>query len=415
MKYLTKEFFLVLTVFSKEVFSVGAGESTADLYQIGVAAAGFLYYFRPRPIAGLVTALCAVFALSVILFTLYEFPVSSMFQRQAAAVGFIYLGIACYLLNCDRDRLVVAYFRLCYVAAVFGIIQFCLSAVGILILIKLPMRLDSFAAEPSHYAVAVAPVIYYCFRYCRSPKARRRAVVILSSLVLTVSTTAVAVFLVAFALAFYSRRGIFAILALSVAMPFLLMVPPDAFPEVIASRIISMREYFYQDANPWETTNLTVLSFATNFEVMLSTFKEGRILGNGFCGHLAAYERQYSGTAFELHPRYGINAPPAHCLVIRMLSEFGFLGLLVLGFGSWHFVSYRRTDLWSMFLLMAFVGRALKLGSWVDYGLPLFLLAPFYLPRMAPRTSVRRAPRGVRSLPSSAVLSNPPRGRLAAE
>jgi hypothetical protein len=379
MKYPTKEFFLAVTVFSKEPFGVSVGSTFIDVYQLLIAAAGFMLFIKPDRLFGLVATLVAVIIFSMGLFVLYDYPVSGMFVRQTLAVSYVYLGLGAFLLSCSAEKLAAAYIKVCYIAALFGIVQFCLSAVGINILLKLPLRLDSFAGEPSHYAVATAPCVYYCFRYCRSIRAKRRAAVILGSVVLTISTTALAVVAVAFALAFYSRRGIIVVMLLITLSPFLMMIPVDIFPEVISSRLIDMESHIDSNARSWETTNLTVLSFATNFEVLVNSMMEGRILGNGFCGHAIAYDRLFWNTEFINHKWYGINAPPAHCLLIRIVSEFGILGALVLSVTIWHFVTNRRADLWCMFFIMAIVGRSLKLGSWVDYGLPLFVLGAAYL------------------------------------
>jgi hypothetical protein len=393
MKYPSKEFFLAVTVFSKELTGVYVGTALVDVYQILIAAAGFMLFIRPERLPGLVAVLVGVTAYSAGLFALYDYPVTTTFVRQTVAVSFIYLGLAAFMMTCSAQKLAVAYINVCYLAAIFGLVQFCLSAAGINLLILLPLRLDSFAAEPSHYAVAMAPCVYYCFRYCRSLRAKRRAAVILGSVVLTVSTTAVAVLSVAFALAFYSRRGILVALLLIVGSPFLMMVPAELFPDVIASRLVDMDAYIESAGDPWETNNLTVLSFVTNFEVMSDTMRNGRLLGNGFCGHAVAYDRLFGDTEFVYHKRYGMNAPAAHCLLIRIVSEFGVPGALVLGLTFWHFVTNRRADIWCMFFIMAMTARALKLGSWIDYGLPLFVLGTVYMSSRAanPENKQRQA------------------------
>lgn len=386
MKHPSKEFFLAVTVFSKEPFGFYVGGALIDVYQLLIAGAGFMLFVKPDRLSGLVAVLLGVIVSSVGVFVLHGYPVSDMFVRQVLAVSYVYLGLGAFLLACSAEKLAAAYIKVCFIAAFFGIVQFCLSAVGINILLKLPLRLDSFAGEPSHYAVATAPCVYYCFRYCRSVRAKCRAAVILGSVVLTISTTALAVLAVAFSLAFYSRRGIIVAMLLIVLSPLLMMIPADIFPPVIASRFTDMDTVIHGDAESWETTNLTVLSFVTNFEVMTTTIMDGRVFGNGFCGHAIAYDRLFESTEFVNHPRYGINAPAAHCLLIRIISEFGVPGALVLGLVVWNFVSSRRSDLWCMFFIMAIVGRSLKLGSWIDYGLPMFVLGAVYL-QSRPATS----------------------------
>lgn len=387
MKQLNREFFLALTVFSKEIFGIRVGGGTLDVYQLLIAACGIVLYLNLKRMFSLVAVLAAIPILSAGLFLLYDYPITSQFIRQVLAVSFIFCGTAAYLLHCSPEKLAIGYFRVCYWAAIFGISQFCLSVVGIYILIKLPMRLDSFAAEPSHYAVAIAPCVYYCIRYHKTPAAKHRSAVILSSLALTISATAVAIASIAFAVAFYKRRGFFAAILLILTAPLLLSIPPEKFPDVIATRLTSMQEYAETDGEPWETVNLTTLSFATNFEIMAQTLADGRLLGNGFCGHSVAYYNCYDSTVFANHKWYGINAPAAHCLVIRIVSEFGLPGIAVLMYFIWSTLSRNHVSLWAMFCLMAIVARLFKLGSWIDYGMPLFLLGAVYFTERATVTS----------------------------
>lgn len=405
MKYLTREYALALTVFSKEPFGITLGGGEVDAYQLVVAASGFVLFFDPKRLFGLIAVIALVFGFSSFLMYSTGDALSQLFLRQAAAVFFIYVGLGAILMNCSRERLIAAYVQVCFIAAILGLLQLGLSFAGINILIKVPLRLDSLAGEPSHYAVAIAPCVYYCLTHLTTLWDKQVAAVIVLSLLLTVSATAVAVLALAISVAFYSRRGILTVLALLLFGPLLLTIPPEVFPEVIASRITSMQRWANTSGESWESNNLTVLSFSTNLDVALSTISDGRLFGNGFCGHASAYHRRFEGTEFVNHRRYGINAPAAHCLTIRIVSEFGILGILFLAVVVWKAVRMNGT-IWHMFLLFALAGRSLKLGSWIDYGFPMFLMAAWYLANrpvgkaapqslVQPRTGTMAASKGV--------------------
>ena len=388
-----KEVALAITVFSKELFAVPVGGSEVDVYQLCIAGIGCFMLSRPRQQTGLVISAAATVLLTLLLYRQYNFAISATLMRQVGAVSFLLFGTGAYVLTCSRRRLLYAYYRVCYYAALLGLLQMVLSLIGLQVLIRLPLRLDSLAAEPSHYAVAIAPCVYYCVRNFQTSTRKNETYVILASLVLTVSATAVAVLVISVALAFFRRRGFLAIIAGMLAFPILINVPPDIFPHAIATRITDMREHVQSQDRPWESLNLTVVSFATNFDVMWSTIEQGHVFGNGFCGHSQAYHRHYDGTAFLDHHHYGINSIPAHCLLIRIVSEFGLPGLLLLVWTIGRFIMQHRSDVWSMFFVMALLSRGFKLGSWIDYGLPIFLLAPFYFRGRIAVTSKREMPR----------------------
>ncbi|MDG2130416.1 MAG: hypothetical protein P8K08_20615 [Fuerstiella sp.] len=406
MRHINKELFLVLTIFSKELLGVSVAGSTIDFYQVTIAVAGLSLYFSQKKTFGLMATLTGILASSVAIFSYYETPISQTFLKQSAAVLFLYAGLGSYLLGCSEQKLASAYIRVCFWMAVFGIVQVILSLRGVDVYICLRGRLDSLTSEPSHYAVAVGPCVYYCFRYSRTFAARCRAVVIIGSVLMTVSATGVAVVSMAFALAFFRQARFAIVVLLAAASPLLLtMIPADAVPEVISSRFTSMHEYFGNASEPWDTTNSTILSFGTNLDVAIAPLAEGRIFGNGFCGHEAAYHRRYSHTEFVHHRLYELNIRSAHCLGIRIISEFGIPGILFTMFTVWYFIVHRRSNLWCMFLLVTFVGRMLKLGSWVDYGIPLFLLSAVYFSATLPVAKRSLSSAGRRSASADPRLS----------
>jgi len=185
-------------------------------------------------------------------------------------------------------------------------------------------------------------------------------------------------------LAFLNLNSALVSVTVLFVFPFLNLLPTEFIgylPDVISSRFFKFADLMREGNNSWDTNNLTVLSFATNFEVMKSTLFQGRWYGNGFCGHSPAYQRYFENTEFVNHMSYGTNAIPAHCLTIRTISEFGVIGVVGFIAGIGRLITSKRNDIWFLFGLAAIASRSLKLGSWVDYGLPIFLLAPFFLPQ----------------------------------
>lgn len=378
-----KELAVVFTIFSKELFGIPLGGTTVDVYIIAIAGFGLITWFNPGRLFPLIAALFGILLTSSIILLSKNAEFTATFYRQAAVAVYLFVGIGAYLTSCSEIKLLAAYLEVCFWMAVLGIIQVALSLMGYDVLICVHGRLDSLTYEPSHYVVAIGPCAYYGFRYARSSSAKLRSAVVLVSLLLTACGTMVPVLAVCFALAcFRQARVAVAVMLLAVSPLLLSVIPADAIPKQISSRFVAMGEYLSDAENPWDTYNLTVLSFATNLDVAIEAVRDGRWYGNGFCGHSEAYHRHYEGTAFVNHRSYTLNIRAAHCLGIRILSEFGVLGAAFTFWVIWYFLIKRRRDIWCMFLLITFVARVLKLGSWLDYGLPLYILwaLKYYIP-----------------------------------
>ena len=72
----------------------------------------------------------------------------------------------------------------------------------------------------------------------------------------------------------------------------------------------------------------------------------------------------------------GLNKNSAHSLSIRILSEFGYVGLLIFSyffFYAFNKLKYDKMKL-SMFFaaLSHFISKSIKLGGYIDYGTPIF-------------------------------------------
>ena len=170
-------------------------------------------------------------------------------------------------------------------------------------------------------------------------------------------------------------------------------------PELIRVRVEAFTEVIEGDIEADEISNLSVMSPLTNWEVANDAISRGRVLGNGIGGHFHAYNEYYGVTGFAEDYRFGTNAMGAHSLIIRVYSELGFLGLgAYLGF---IFLGLREAARdrkpWLILGAIYLIGRMIKLGGFMEIGLPIFILAPFAFNQVfvsSPEiSSKRRGPR----------------------
>ena len=364
---------LVLTIFSKELFTWTVGGVMIDFYGyifLGVVFLLSLPFLKINRLVLIGYVWLIISSLYMIYF--HNIPLFP-FLKQAIPISFIYFGTYHILSSYKGNlhKIFEIYIRISFYTALFGILQYFLNKISIPILIGSSGKLDSIAYEPSHYAAIIMPaVIYTLFQY-RTYK--KEVIVFLFALIFTESLTSIAVLLVALAiprlrLLYLPLIGLFFMAAFYI-LPHLHV---DFQKRILGTiSVIAAKDYSTQTTDAG-----TVASFASNLDVALYTSRQFLFTGSGLGGHETMYERRFTGTLFEHDWFYGLNQMSAHSLSIRILSEMGLLGFLI--YVLFLFKTYiKRNEMLSFHLislgcLSHFLCKTLKLGGYIDYGTPFF-------------------------------------------
>lgn len=390
---------LCISIFSKEPFGANIAGSRVDLFQLLLALYGILQIHRARIAPKVGISLSALFLLSLGLLTVFEYEYSLLLKQGIPAI-FIYTGLCSVIEQVNSRDLFIAYRRVCFYAAVFGLAQFLLDLGGISILIKSSGRLDSFSQEPSYFAIAVGPAVY--FAVLEMAKTRKlwntRSLVIVFAFMLTFSVTSIVIALIIGAILIPQKRGpLWGFGILSVL--FAIYVNQDLLPQAMQEKFNAFADSTDSKAESGDIRNLSVLSPVSNWAVATDTIGRGRILGNGFGGHSFAYFEYFEGSGFSSVQAFGTNAIGGHSLFIRVVSEFGLLGFFTyIAFiikGLLLVKSGRQ--IWWTLLAIVLVGRVVKLGGMFELGLPIFILVPivFYTAAPGNRDRVRKKRRNL--------------------
>ena len=384
----TNRFFLLpwllaFSVYSKELFGIRFGESDIDLFQLSLAVFGAVAFgFQSLAAIKVGVVWATILAIGYVLLNVYGYA-SHVMLRQGLAAMVVYVGIAGILSVIRQGSLLHAYRKISFWVASFGLLQFALSLAGVMILIKARGRLDSICDEPSHYAIAISPAVYLAVREVianglfRNARLNVENWVVIASSVATLSLTAIAILLFCIFLVTANSRTVglfFAFVALCGYIAFNSHLLPEQFRE----RVDSLSEVAEGDVKAFKVQNLTVFSAATNLEVAFGSIAKGRLLGNGFGGHVSAYSEHVEEQGYQLDYREGTNAVSGHSLLIRVFSEFGVIGLLVYLFWMMKALRSRgdKHKQWWTLSGVYFFGRILKLGGYFEVGMPIFFLAP---------------------------------------
>ena len=372
--YSFPEFMLIVAVFSKEIASKNILGIDFDL----ISYTFYILYF--------VSHLPQVLSSKRVPYLLFFYViVSSMISILTIGLAFggfikqfmpilIILSTTFYLITRENIvRLFHLYCVVAYITAIFGIIQVLLSFGGINILIKIPGKLDSIAYEPSHYAAILLPALIFAFFNFR--KYKKMVIVMLIALVLTFNVTGYVVFLVILSIAFVNPVYIV------ISIPVIYLVIFNLLPTInpyFKMRFMHSLDVLQQKKDILRrglTVNGTTLSFFSNLEVAFYSLKQNFITGCGLGGHEEVYFKRFENTSFRYNYYYGLNAKSAHSLTIRVLSEFGLLGIVLYVFTlikSVLFFPSGTSRAMALACLSHFLCKTLKLGGYIDYGTPFF-------------------------------------------
>ena len=368
---------LVITVFTKELFSVNISGISIDLFGYSYF---FLYFIFKIHTFKFNRSLVQFFIFWIISSLLFIFSFGyDFFPFLKQIVPILIFFLSAYDILIKRafmiDKIFEYYVKISFYVAIFGIAQWLLSLAGVLILIKEPGLLDSIAYEPSHYAAIIMPAAI--FRFFSYRRKKIQTVVFIVSLFLTYSLTSYFVFIFAILL---TRLRLSSIPILIISFTILYFVFPF-FPERVTDRVERSIEYFNGKSYTDYDTHTTVVSFGSNLDVAMNSLATNPLTGVGIGGHEMNYHKYFKNKAFRYNKLFGLNFNSAHSLSIRILSEAGLIGFVFFIF--FLFRSYIKKKhlnsqsysfhLISLGCISHFLCKSIKLGGYIDYGTPFFL------------------------------------------
>lgn len=362
----------VFTIFSREIGLTSIGGIDYDLFAYNFFILYLLvqlrgFYLNQKLIVSLV--LLVITGISAKILLSLEFQ---PFWKQFIPITIIYLVSYDAFCRVNYRTLFRIYTEIGYYTAIFGIIQILAKLFfGIKLMTDYnQLFVDSIAPEPSHYAVIIMPACIYKLYYFRQNKLQ--ASVLIIALILTTSSTAYITLLVLL-LIIYRRIQILILL-----IPVLYFVFNNVLLNVekFNMRLTGFTSYF--ETNSFNRVYAaTSVSFLSNLEVALYSIKNSPLLGCGLGGHEEMYKRYFEDSSFRFNYMYGMNSISAHSLIIRILSETGLIGFGLYIIGLWKSLLLKADDfhrIISIACLSHFVGKALKLGGYFDYGTPFFAM-----------------------------------------
>ncbi len=201
-------------------------------------------------------------------------------------------------------------------------------------------RFCSWFAEPSHYVYATLPAVsYILLKWHKEKKLEYSNVPLLFSYFLADSSTAylgigITVLLMA---DFRSIKRVLLAITVCAAGVYVaynlsdnlqLRVNDTLNTKISAETTNALSEAARAD-NPDFGANATTFALVTNGYVAWRAFLNSPLIGNGLGTHTASYEKYSTEIVSPTFILWGLNRDDANSLILRLMSETGALGLLV--------------------------------------------------------------------------------------
>ena len=367
---------LVLSVFTKELFSKTIGGVSVDLFGYTFFTIYFVFNFHKFKIPKIFWVITYLIIISTLI-SIFRFDYDYKLFLKVFIPTVIILSASYDVLLKRLNNLFHIfhfYLKVSFYAAIFGIVQWVLSIFGINILIKAPGLLDSIAYEPSHYAVIIMPAAVYVLKNFK--KNIIESIVIVTSLILTFSFTSYFVLTFALLIPYINFRSLLKI----VISIYLITFAIQFLPERVSVRLDSLN-LLYDENNDYRDpeSNLTTMSFSSNLDVMLYSLEKNVLTGAGLGYHSIVYEEYFKhDNYFKAHPWYGINSVASHSLTMRIIAELGVLGgVIFVLFLTKNYIKsnkqYYIHHVIALAIISHFFAKTLKLSGYIDYGTPFFI------------------------------------------
>jgi len=191
------------------------------------------------------------------------------------------------------------------------------------------IRISSIASEPGNLVVLLLPAVFIIsmniiIRFDIKLTKFQKFTIVLAYL-LTFSTTGLfGLFICVFILIFLKFN--IKMLAITFLSIFIFSMVINKF-ELINTRIVDTQNVLINEN--YDDANISTMTLYSNLQVAINSFKENPLMGSGLGTHNDNYMKYIDKIASEVQLEMQLNTYDASSLLLRLISETGFLGLIL--------------------------------------------------------------------------------------
>lgn len=326
---------------------------------------------------------------SIIDLFLVNYPFAKFIQQTILLIPFIFGYYIFFRIKKNRlENIFDKYLNVAYIISLLGLIQliiFFITNKDIFIYfingsppIVAPrfIRVRSILIEPGALALLITPALAY---YILKSEYKKRFLVILTAFILTFGAASYLIFFSIILYKIWQKNKKYILLAGSLIVIFLIFNPFNTednredltgFNGVINRFNETYEGFSDMDPHSFELLNLSTYATLTNLWVSLNS--PNRISGTGLGTHYLNYSNLYQSN-FE---NYGLSSDDGYALSIRILSEFGVIGLFI--FLIFLFIFFNRKSIYNVSTLFILLTLFIRGGHYVLYGVIFWILFYYF-------------------------------------
>lgn len=344
----------------------------------------------------LLLLLLGILGISGITITYLDYSVVKSWQQLVILSMFI-IGYSVFF-TCNQlylEALFCKYLRIASFVAIFGILQFVVYIFCRIDIFRFLyrmgekwnsvyeadfLRITSVVGEPGYLAMLLIPAfVYYMYSNKKTYKYIVNKVLLLIVILLSASSAAYAVTGIILLHKFFTQIKSFWKKSVIIFVGLITMFYWITLPNIQSSDLSSGPVIKFIDSwnglwtgTPYDYERLNLSSYALLTNLWVAQNAPSRLWGTGIGTHSQSYDNLYQSD-FE---KYGQNKYDAYSLLTRVYSEFGLLGILILGiFMFKNFNSKNIINLSIFFILIFYMIRG---GSYFLYGTIYFFFFYYY-------------------------------------
>lgn len=289
-------------------------------------------------------------------------------------------------LNLPVKTIFIEYGRIAYFIAALGLFLYFLNIVFKLDIYYLfseifpfgygnesGYRLRSILLEPAHFAGFVLPAFLFYLKHLKENKVK--FAVIFTALILSFSSVGYLGILTSFFLAY---RGSFFKFLKAAFVIFLFGVVAYTFSPDIKLRVDDTLSLIKSRQFDFTGLNLSTFALLSNFYVSTQVIKDSPAIGHGVGSHPISTKKYIKdvivGANLEDMGITSANEEDANSLLLRVMSEFGLIGLFMIAYFVIRFYT-KDSDYISVSILLYFLYKLLREGHYFSPEMYFFVIA----------------------------------------
>ena len=337
--------------------------------------------------------LLAHFSITILL---YDYSLKKP-AEQILLITVYFLGYSVFFKHCvnDIDSIWNKYLRVCEFFSLLAIIQLCFMVIlnidpFYFATLKetyetnsiMHIRLHAYFGEPGPFAMFLLPYITYGF-FTMKYKGVKKSRFFFVAFVFSLTFSAMG-YLMLFLILLYKwckSKSVLKIFAISGGLVLLNIVISNgsnsqikADTNQLDASLIKISDTFtaFKNVDPGMFEVLNLSSYATLSNLWVSFNAPNRIIGTGIGTHSESYSRIYKSD----FSHYGLNQHDAYSILIRVFSEFGFIGISILFLFLYRL--FNRLNIINISILPYLLAHLIRGGHYTINGMFFFCML-YYL------------------------------------